>query len=444
MYPVNRHIINVGAGPVPARTLAVAAILAITACSGDGDVVGDASKRCVLTLDAEVEQTVTRAAQTGVMDNTTLATTGFGVFIYGKNGTADLFATAQHVTYANGDTPSEPIDDVHLHPRKWNYGTQHDWTENETFSFYAYAPYASLPLSDPGTGITAIIADASGPTITYTVATDPAQSVDLLWGVKGDTGLPWLSQTRLSNGGLVLFNFRHALAAVGLHVQAMIDKDNDILDLTDEADPESLLGTDALKVTLQSITITPVNTYESDGITVKKAAQDFYGGGTLNLNNTTEANRPEWTPGDRSISSLTLSSSQINSSLTSSGSGVLKTADAQTVIAQSGGKDQFFMLLPDDAQSYEVTVEYIVRYKTGESTYKELKYISGELGARTATFTNLPLVAGIRYWLNLVIGLRTVSVSVTAEDWQGQSVDLELLTEQGTSANSSLSRRAAN
>jgi len=441
MYPVNRHIINVGAGPVPARTLAVAAILAITACSGDGDVVGDASKRCVLTLDAEVEQTMTRAAQTGVMDNTTLATTGFGVFIYGKNGTADLFATAQHVTYANGDTPTEPIDDVHLHPRKWNYGTQHDWTENETFSFYAYAPYASLPLSDPGTGITAIIADASGPTITYTVATDPAQSVDLLWGVKGDTGLPWLSQTRLSNGGLVLFNFRHALAAVGLHVQAMIDKDNDLLDLTDEADPESLLGTDALKVTLQSITITPVNTYESDGITVKKAAQDFYGGGTLNLNNTTEANRPEWTPGDRSISSLTLSSSQINSSLTSSGSGVLKTADAQTVIAQSGGKDQFFMLLPDDAQSYEVTVEYTVTTATQTINYTNT---TGELGARTATFTSLPLVAGIRYWLNLVIGLRTVSVSVTAEDWQGQTVDLELLTEQGTSANSSLSRRAAN
>ena len=282
MYPVNRHIINVGAGPVPARTLAVAAILAITACSGDGDVVGDASKRCVLTLDAEVEQTVTRAAQTGVMDNTTLATTGFGVFIYDANGDCPSFVSApQHVTYANGDTPSEPIDDVHLHPRKWNYtatGDQHDWAEGESYDFYAYAPYEGVS----ATG------NASGPTITYTVATDPAQCVDLLWGVKGDTGRPWLSQTRLSNGGLVLFNFRHALAAIGLHVQAMIDKDNDILDLTDEADPESLLGTDALKVTLQSITITPVNTYESDGITVKKAAQDFYGGGTRSEEHTSE------------------------------------------------------------------------------------------------------------------------------------------------------------
>ncbi len=155
----------------------VAALLLICACQHD-DTTAEASS---LVLDAQVEQTVTRAGQTGVMDNTTLATTGFGVFIYGKNGTSDLFANQQQVTYDNGDTPNTgALDDLHLHPRKWNYGTQHDWAEDETFDFYAYAPYTT-DFTSPG--ITYVTGHPDGPVIDYTVATDPAESVDLLWGV---------------------------------------------------------------------------------------------------------------------------------------------------------------------------------------------------------------------------------------------------------------------
>lgn len=409
----------------------VAALLLLSACQHDDTVGGDSQSPTSLVLEAQVEQTVTRAGQMGVMDNTTLATTGFGVFIYGKNGTSDLFANQQHVTYINGDTPNTgALDDLHQHPRKWNYGILHEWTEGETYDFYAYAPYVASPSGS--TGITAVTGHPDGPVVSYTVATDPAQSVDLLWGVRGETGLPWLNQTQESNGGLVFFNFRHALAAVGLHVQAMIDKENDLIDFTDVSDPNDLLGNDALKVTLQGITITP-------------KTNSFYDGGTLDLNNTA-ANTPLWSNGSRSIPSLTLNSSQINSDLTDEGDmapsamthkGVQKEADSQVVIRQSGGKDQFFMLLPDAAQDYEVSVDYYVTYKTGDATYKRLDYTGSK-----ATFSQLPLVAGIRYWLNLVIGLKTVSVSVTAEDWQGIPVNIEELTERGTSANSSLSRRA--
>ena len=403
-----------------------AAMLALAACSSDSDVVGNASERCILTIDAQVEQTVTRAGQTGVMDNTTLASTGFGVFIYGKNGTSDLLAAQQLVTYANGDTPTEPLSDVHLHPRKWSYGTQHDWAEGEKYDFFAYAPYTT-DFTSPG--ITNVAGSADGPTVSYTVAINPAQSIDLLWGVRGETGLPWLNQTRESNGGLVLFNFRHALAAIGLHVQAMIDKDNDLIDFTDVSDPNNLLGTNALKVTLQGITITP-------------KTNSFYNGGTLNLNNST-ANTPRWTPGSRSLPNLTLSSSNINVDLTDGHNGILKTADSQEVI----NNGNLFMVLPDGvAQDYEVSVEYTVRYKTGEGTYNTLAYTSatGALGARTATFSNLPLVAGIKYWLNLVIGLKSVSINVTATDWEGQTITIEEIIERGTSANSSLSRHLDN
>ena len=118
---------------------------------------------------------------------------------------------------------------------------------------------------------------------------------------------------------------------------------------------------------------------------------------------------------------------------------MLKTADNQVVIKDGN----FFMLLPDAVrQDYEVSVDYTVTYKTGTSTYKTLTYSTAGANAGKATFSQLPLVAGVRYWLNLVIGLRTVSVSVTAEDWVGETVNIEELTERGTSANSSLSRQA--
>ena len=113
--------------------------------------------------------------------------------------------------------------------------------------------------------------------------------------------------------------------------------------------------------------------------------------------------------------------------------GIIESANTQTVVAS----DNVFMVIPDVAQDYTATVEYFVTYKTGTGSYNRKAYTG------TANINSLELKAGTKYYLNLVFGLTTFKLVVTAQDWNEQSVSTTVVVEDGTSASSSLSRRAA-
>ena len=358
-----------------------------------------------ISFGAVVEGVQTRAGQTGCMDDVELRKTGFGVFAYGMIG-GDW--SNQQLTYYETSSPTD-LGEVHVHPTGWSYGSSKDWTSSAFISFYAYAPFVGTSGSDfsggATPGITTVTGDPSGPTVSYTVDTDPAQSVDLLWGVKGTTGLPWLNATLSNTGGNILFTFRHAVAAIGLHAQAMVDSTNDLTDLDDESRTWS-----NITITLKSVTITP-------------QTNSFYGSGTLNLKNST-ANTPAWTPGSRSITNLSLNSLSVN---------VPKNANTQVVIPKSGGKEQFFMVIPDAAQDYAVSATYDIAYKDLNGTDRTKTDVTG-----TATFSGLELKGDTKYYLNLVIGLKTLNLSVSATDWNDVPVNLDIKVEKGTSASESL------
>ena len=59
----------------------------------------------------------------------------------------------------------------------------------------------------------------------------------------------------------------------------------------------------------------------------------------------------------------------------------------------------------------------------------------------TATISNLTLSAGVKYYINLVFGLTTFKVTVTAQDWEESINSVTIATETGTSANNSLAPR---
>lgn len=414
-------------------SLVVAASVLMVSCSNDD--VSSEGTNTPITFGAQVEGLSTRAGQTGVMDNTTLATTGFGVFSYSTSSDYDQWLTnATEIYYTQSGSD---LTDVHLHPSNWTYDTQKEWTKNTKISFLAYAPYVAAGAS--GAGITSVSGTSLGETtIGYQVATKPSESVDLLWGINGTTGKPWIDATAEKTGGLILFTFHHALAAIGFHVQAMVDSENNLVDLGDES-KTGLLGTDC-KVTLKSITLKP----NSGG---------FYGSGVLNLNNNVDYS-PYWTTKSGTIAELKVDNVEgedyedIDEALSDQGdkkpsgeggmtnSGITETANFQTVIAKSGGKEQFFMLIPDAAKNYTATIEYYVTYKTSNDTYKRLDYTG--VNAGKATITGLALQAGIKYYLNFVIGLTTLKLNVTATDWTNTPVNLNVTIERGTSANSSL------
>lgn len=58
----------------------------------------------------------------------------------------------------------------------------------------------------------------------------------------------------------------------------------------------------------------------------------------------------------------------------------------------------------------------------------------------TATLRNIELMAGVKYYFNLVFGLTTFKVSVDAVDWDESTSSVTIATETGTSASNSLAR----
>ena len=408
----------------------LAAVTMLAACSTDSENAAPqpADKGTPITLAAAVEGGDTRSGSVGSIDYKQLTATGFGVFASSPLSWENL-----SVTY-NGPTPAENPGSVFDYPGSWTYGKLKYWNKDASggpVDFYAYAPYVS---AGSGTsGITGI----SGTNVTYAIATTPSESVDLLWGVKGSTGLPWTGTTYATTGGPVLFTFRHALAAIGFHVQAMIDQTNDTGDLGDASDVSGIIGeaSSPYKITIKQVSI----------------SGSFHKSATLNLANTIK-NTPNWGTPSGSVSSLTIDNSLINTDFqhpnttTSTdattaqtimeGSMTGITQQAQQKLINPATPEQLFFVIPNSTQqNYTVTIDWCVSHKTGESTY------SAEDHTSTINVNGLALAAGNRYYINMVFGLKTVNLTVTADDWTSEPQDVTVKIEHGTSASESLARK---
>ena len=431
-------------------------------CTNDDDThpAVSAQDANVITLGVkEVVSPVSRAQHTGSMDFTQLKSTGFGVYgykgEYSSSPTPTLFAdnaSNTHVTWVSGGT--DPTTTL-VHPGSWKYAetaaNQKEWVTTDKYTFFAYAPYMA-DASNSGPGITSVKTDveAGDPTISYTVATNPAESVDLLWGVRTDTkeksGLPWIDLQQGQTNSAVLFTFYHALCAIGVHAQVIVDQQNRLTDIDDESHLGTIGKADGCKVTLKSITITPAGT--TSPVT---AAVPLHKSGVLNLHNTT-AHEPNWQSKSTSdgISSLVIEGNTVIDPklldphtdheddatgyevMTSAVPGVTESANTQTVIAG----DKLFMHIPQEAQDYDLTVKYFLTYKTESGYHREL--LTG-----TAKVKDLELVAGVKYYLNLVFGLTTFKLNVTATDWEGEILNKSVVIETGTSASSSLAKQTS-
>ena len=437
-------------------------ICALWGCSADGDGVTDIAEGDYIRFGAQVVEPVTRAQPSGIIGFAQLAASGFGVFGYGPS-TGDYTTSLQPQLFGEATTntrvqyhatASTDMSTVLAVPGSWSYAWKPGKTEEDVsllktwpkstdaaqkLHFFAYAPYVASGDLATGTdpGITSVSGMAAGdPTIGYRVSTVPSTSVDLLWGVQSETGLPWKNVTRAKkSASAVLFTMRHALCAVSYQAQVMVNKDNELTDLGDVSSTAAI-GTDC-RVTIDSVTLQP-----------KSGGQNFYASGTLNLNNTTK-NTPLWTPGDRSIDKLVLDGTEIDAKVrdpnpadgtntsfmaTTSVPGITESANSQAVIANNN----VFMLLPDDvAQTYELEVPYYVTYRLKAGTYSRRRYVG------KVTIPDLKLKAGTLYRFNMVFGLTTFKLTVTAEDWTETPISVTTVVETSTSASSSLSRRAA-
>ena len=304
---------------------------ALAACSSEELNVQDTQKpvsqEAPVQFDVYAQRSVTRGGgQTGDLTNANIGTNGFGIFAYYTAGEKyDTKATPnfmynQQVKLEN----TTPTEGSGAGLGKWKYEPVKYWPnefgnaaisdETDYVTFFAYAPWTDI---EPTTGnivpkttggetiehqqkyniISVNKNNASGdPIIKYVVDTNPATSVDLLWGVAApengysqgiggktvtiETGKPFIDLVKPNDpvNDLIRFNLKHALAKVKVTIDYIADK------------PTPAEGTTVTAPATESETI---NAKETRIFVRSFTMSGFATQGALNLNNT-EAGEPLW------------------------------------------------------------------------------------------------------------------------------------------------------
>lgn len=271
----------------------------------------------------------TRAGVAGTNDNTNIGTRGFGVFAYYTAGEKYDVKSTPNFMYNQKVTTDLTVNNQDDAGKGGGVGAGKAWTyepvkywpnefgdkaisdDVDYLTFFAYAPWVEVTpttgeivpkgateaekLKEQNYNITNITKNSAqgDPIIKYVVDTDPATSVDLLWGVvaadaadnytaidaaKAPTltaGLPFkdLIKPAKSATDKVLFNLRHALAKIKITIDYVADAD-----LQDNVTPTETkeINADETRIYVRSVTL-----------------GGFATEGALNLNNTT-ADKPLW------------------------------------------------------------------------------------------------------------------------------------------------------
>ena len=309
-------------------------VLLMAACSADDGPMTEAP--AAVNFSATVPAFQTRSIVNG---NTDLQSVGFGVFAYytgssnwasAATSTPPNFMYNQLVTYADASSSwqyspvkywpndNQPADDTGA------TGSQ----EHNYVSFFAYAPY------DDGTSLTLSGNDATGaPTIGYTWVnnTDPASQADLLYATPVTDCYKTMTEGYGTVSGHVPFIFHHALTAIEFKVRRKESTGEQIL-------LQSLSLNTSAAATATSLSQATLNT-----------------GGTFNLGTSAWASFSTGTPG------ITYDSSNINTSLISTGTGVTATTN-ETAHALTSYTPNLLLLMPQEST---VTIPFTLSYTLG-------------------------------------------------------------------------------
>ncbi len=340
---------------------------------------------------------------------------GFGVFAYYTDD-ADYSAEAKpNFMYNQG---------VFYNSSKWTYAPVKYWpneygsgassTGTDKISFFGYAPYVATASGPYGITAFAPANDAAGnPKVTYVIDPTPSTAVDLCWAVNSADGKPWLNQTKQATNGKISLLFKHALARFNVNVRGFFDavraNDGDIS--TDDVDSNT-------KITIEKIEIKGT----------------FAPSGVLNLNNT-EANTARWTPATAAETTLTIPNADIAASLkaTVNGetsfpgiAGVTKTnVNVFTGAAPTKADATYYTFIPTTTSTtLNVKITYYV-------TTQDAKLAGGiscvkNVISKDITFAS-GFACGLNYNLNIVLGMTTVKLEATVDDWADPSnVDIDL------------------
>ena len=379
----------------------------------------------------------TANATDGTIATDALTKKGFGVFAYYTDNKDFVPADIA----ADGNTPAKEASPCNfmynqsvndLNGTGWTYDPLKYWPNEGTdkLSFFAYAPY------DAGTSSNFTFNTNPGlPTLNFTVNETVKEQQDLLWAA------PHLNLTKdATNADIddaVKFEFKHALARIGFDVQTMIDKVNGDTDGT--TDDETTTGT----------TI-PNNGTDLDGkttVVVKKVelSGKFITSGTLAWTEGTGSNAGKYTAAITNSTTPTSSTTYTLSAEMGTGENPTLATNFKASIqtyslgakdpkltvygqsvngteAQLNADDSYIMIIPKefkDNDNLTIKVTYDVITVDGNLA----KGYSCVTNVINTSFTGINFEAGKAYKFSLHLGLTSVKLSATVDNWvpSGQS-----------------------
>ena len=420
----------------------------------------------------------TKGGVSGTLDNTNIGSIGFGVFAYYTKGEKyDVLAKPefmynQRVTKA-GTATEWTYEPVKYWPNE--YGNAAISDEVDYVTFFAYAPWTEV---EPSTGEIIIPSSATpaqienlqkynivsinkntalgDPIIKYVVDTDPASSVDLLWGVAAENtsgseyytpiggnsvtitaGLPFKDLVKPAKPGTdkISFNLKHALAKVKFTIDYISDAE------TPDGSSETI-NKDETRIFVRALTI--------NGIALK---------GALNLNNTA-AGQPCWKDFDGAkdlpLGDITFNDGRRDGK-EGDANGLLANEENQRLnpkivenyaAIESGkftdtknpgvtntpqplfsGTDGYFFVIPrNDASSpVDVTIEYDVE-TIDHSLSTTLSdgsthgiSIQNIISKKAILGTGKDFEAGKVYQVNIHLGMTSVKIDATVAEWPSES-----------------------
>lgn len=404
----------------------------------------------------------TRAGQNGAIGNEALkgSTDGFGVFaflgnddwLYASNTQQPDFMFNQQVTW-DGDATAWTYSPL----KYWPNETGGDATSVSTdrLSFFAYAPYVAVTPEtglltshyagdERTTGITAMshYHHQGDPWVQYVVSYDAGSQVDLCWAnVDGNT----LDQTKHSVNDPVQLNFHHALSALNVQIDAMMDA-------LSPSGSVTLHGN--TRIYMRSVTFEGFSTSGALNLYNRVAGTPRwignYGQGLIDMEAVTiydgrrdrhegsGANANEW-PTGLNADLVQSGPYTVSPSFSSTTRGVTKDA-VNLFTPPSSGSDMEKLLAPvfviPNGQPLRVTVAYDVETYDPSLKYQRLsddQTFGSSVPNVISSWVrlgddNLVLEAGKQYILKLHLGMTSVKVDVVeVKPWQdGVIVDVTI------------------
>ena len=410
------------------------------------------------------EQATTRAEHTGAITNTTDlqgSGVGFGVFAYYTGN--KLYPSTENggennASWGSGETalvPNFMYNQKVYYASSWTYEPLKYWpnefsgnsdnqsatgTNNSYLSFFAYAPYASssdISAAANTGGITGMSAnDHNGdPTVTYTMASNTNNFVDLLWGVYNGTTMNVLGSgnsadkvtggkanvninlQKQKTGGSVGFMFKHALAKLE---NITIDAFADVVRSNTNTSSNQINET---KITVKSVKIESTSNLPTVG-TLNLAT------GVWNNLTTSAAWSIEFTSTSSPTNGLNTSIAEPSniSNFSSLPNGVPgKSSDTNFNAPSIASNFPLIVFFPDQRPQFKVTVEYVVRTED-TALAKGYSEVTQKI-SQTLQFAN-NFEMNKKYKIGIHLGLTSVKFTASVDSWDstavGQEVDLPI------------------